>query len=661
MNSKHTRKGITALLAAVMIVSVLAVMPAAQADPGLVTADLNSGLTPTDLVNMLLGGGVTVSNISYSGINHAAGTFSGGTGIIGFEDGIILSTGNIADVVGPNTADATTTDNSMPGDADLNTLISGYTTFDATVLEFDFVPTTNVVTFEYVFGSEEYNEYVNTQYNNVFGFFINGNNVAMIPGTTTPVAINNVNGGGPTYGDNPSNPTYYINNDCQDCGCSINTELDGLTVVLTVIANVNAGQTNHIKLAIADAGDAVLDSDVFIKAESLFAPSLSLAPLTATNPTGTPHSLTATATQSGFPEDGVLVTFQVISGPHVGTTGFAVTNASGQATWSYSGTTAGMDTIVATATIAGSSKTTNNAFKTWGVLFNPPVANAGPDQTVEQAYYQGADVLLDGSGSSDPDGDPLTYSWTWAGGSATGVSPTVSLPLGETIVTLVVNDSTVDSAPDTVVITVVDTTAPEITCLADVTVEQETAAGTVVPLTATATDICDADVLITSDEPAIYPLGMTVVTFTATDDSGNSATCTTTVTVEDTTPPDISVTVSPDMLWPPNHKMVDIVATVTVSDICDAAPTVVLTSVTSDEPDNTHGTPWDADNGASGDGNTDNDIQGNDTGEDYEFQLRAERCGTEDGRTYTIIYTVTDESGNTADASATVVVPHDME
>jgi len=125
---------------------------------------------------------------------------------------------------------------------------------------------------------------------------------------------------------------------------------------------------------------------------------------------------------------------------------------------------------------------------------------------------------------------------------------------------------------------------------------------------------------------------------------------------DDTTPPDISVTVSPDMLWPPNHKMVDIVAIVTVSDVCDATPSVVLTSITSDEPDNTHGTPWDA-----GDGNTDNDIQADNIGtEDYEFQLRAERCGTEDGRTYTITYTATDESGNSASASATVVVPHDM-
>jgi hypothetical protein len=290
-----------------------------------------------------------------------------------------------------------------------------------------------------------------------------------------------------------------------------------------------------------------------------------------------------------------------------------------------------------------------------------PVANAGRDQIVEQTYYQGADVTLDGSGSTD-DGYlwPLTYTWTWPGGSATGMNPTVSLPLGITTVTLVVNDGIVSDS-DTVSITVQDTTPPVITCPPDETVEQESAAGTVVPLTATATDICDADVDITSNAPAIFPLGTTTVTFTATDDSGNSASCTTTVTVEDTTPPEISVTVSPDTLWPPDHKMVNIAATVTVSDICDAAPSVVLTSVTSDEPDNDHGKPFDPQDSTSGDGNTDDDIQADIGTEDYEFQLRAERAGTGDGRVYTITYTVTDASGNSESAIATVVVPHDMD
>jgi len=118
----------------------------------------------------------------------------------------------------------------------------------------------------------------------------------------------------------------------------------------------------------------------------------------------------------------------------------------------------------------------------------------------------------------------------------------------------------------------------------------------------------------------------------------------------DTTPPEISVSVNPDTLWPPNHKMVDITAMVTVSDNCDTAPSVVLDSVLSSEPDNAKG---------NGDGNTIDDIQNADIGhEDYSFSLRAERAfsGDGDGRVYTITYTATDACGNSASESATVTV-----
>lgn len=381
-NEKNWQKASMAILfATMMIASVFGVMPVAgervgttsipkvQSNGGLVTTDLNPpALTPTDLANMLVGTGVSISNVQYSGVNTAAGTFSGGAGILGIESGIVLSTGKISDVVGPNTADATTTDNGQPGDSDLDSLIPGYTTFDATVLEFDFVPTTDVVTFEYVFGSEEYNEYVGSPFNNVFGFFINGVNQALIPGTTTAVAINNVNNGGTgeMYTWPVTNPAYYRNNDLQQGGGSINTELDGLTVVLTVTANVNAGVTNHIKLAIADAGDAILDSDVFIKAGSFSSPTLTLAPLTDTNPTGSSHTLTATLVDvDGNAIPGQTITFTVTAGPHVGATGTDVTDTNGKASWSYTGTSAGIDTIVATE----GGKASNKAYKTWeGVL-----------------------------------------------------------------------------------------------------------------------------------------------------------------------------------------------------------------------------------------------------------------------------------------------------
>jgi hypothetical protein len=135
------------------------VPPATRAPRAVTTQDLNSGLGPADLVTALLGPGVTVSNVTFTGANAAAGTFAGGTGIIGFESGIMLSSGNVAFVPGPNTQDDVSGVNAGIGDPDLDGLIPGYTTFDASILEFDFQCSgTQIIQFQYVFTSEEYNE-----------------------------------------------------------------------------------------------------------------------------------------------------------------------------------------------------------------------------------------------------------------------------------------------------------------------------------------------------------------------------------------------------------------------------------------------------------------------------------------------------------------------
>jgi hypothetical protein len=137
---------------------------------------------------------------------------------------------------------------------------------------------------------------------------------------------------------------------------------------------------------------------------------------------------------------------------------------------------------------------------------------------------------------------------------------------------------------------------------------------------------------------------MHLVTLDATDDSGNTGTDTITVIVVDTTPPEITVSVTPDSLWPPNHKYVKVEATVTAQDAVDPSPTITLVSLTSNEPDN-----------GKGDGNTVNDIVITD---DYTFEFRAERSGNGVGRVYTITYQATDASGNSAQASTTVTVKH---
>jgi hypothetical protein len=222
------------------------------------------------LAQALIGSGVTISNPIYKGANIAAGTFAGGTNIIGFENGVILSSGNIASVIGPNGNDAITTVNGTAGDVDLNTL-SGYGTNDASVLEFDFIPNADKVYFRYVFSSDEYNEFVNSPYNDVFGFFINNGsstvNCAVVGVSSDPVSINTINNGNP-FGSGGMNSNLYINNDLSDGGGTIDTEMDGLTVVLTCEANVTANAVNHIKLAIADASDSSWDSNVFIEKNS---------------------------------------------------------------------------------------------------------------------------------------------------------------------------------------------------------------------------------------------------------------------------------------------------------------------------------------------------------------------------------------------------------
>jgi hypothetical protein len=360
------------MIGIVMILMMLCVGSVAAS--GLVTSPMS---TPENLAQSLVGSGVTISNVEFTGDGaYCSGTFTGGSGIIGFEDGVILSSGDIANVIGPNVEDGISWNNGELGDTDLDGLIPGYSTFDACVLEFDFVPQANSLQFDYVFTSDEYNEYVNDNFNDVFGFFVNGGNVALIPGTILPVAINNVNNGNPYNTDPRSYPGFYINNDLNDGGPFLDTEMDGLTTVFTATASVNQGVTNHIKLAIADAGDAALDSNVFIKGSSFVSTNLLLTPTDATNPVGATHTVTATYTPpTGAALAGNHVIFTITAGPNAGMTGSGYTDSNGVATWSYSSTLAGTDTIIASLyddieqmPIMDS----NLAYKTW-VTDNVPV------------------------------------------------------------------------------------------------------------------------------------------------------------------------------------------------------------------------------------------------------------------------------------------------
>jgi len=210
--------------------------------------------------NYFIGGGASVNNIQYRGFPRAIGYFDGKNSNIGIDEGILLTTGWVGIAPGPNRYEDATFRAFYPGDLDLSNLV-GAITYDACVLEFDFIPYQDTVSFEYVFASEEYEEYVGSPFNDVFAFFISGpgiqgkENIALIPGTTTPVAINNVN--------HLLNTQYYINNDG-----GLTVEYDGFTTVLKASSLVIPCETYRLKIAIADVSDDRLDSGVFLKSGS---------------------------------------------------------------------------------------------------------------------------------------------------------------------------------------------------------------------------------------------------------------------------------------------------------------------------------------------------------------------------------------------------------
>ncbi|MCK5174691.1 MAG: choice-of-anchor L domain-containing protein, partial [Planctomycetes bacterium] len=212
---------------------------------------------------------------------------------LGIESGVILTCGNASyapglDPLQPgvNISDGASASIGGSGDADLEALIAPTITNDAAVLEFDFVSKGGSIYFKYVFASEEYNEFV-YMFNDVFAFFLDGQNIALIPGTSTPVSVDNINGGNP-FGTNPSNQDLYNNNDISDGGPFFANEYDGFTHVLVAQAiNLSPG-THHIKLAIADALDTILDSAVFIQAGSFSDTLGSGPPILSENPDSLP-------------------------------------------------------------------------------------------------------------------------------------------------------------------------------------------------------------------------------------------------------------------------------------------------------------------------------------------------------------------------------------
>ncbi len=225
------------------------------------------------LVTEILGPGVSLitGSASYIGGSASSGFWSDGT-----NSGILLTSGSVANAAGPNSAEYSTGQASLSGDADLNAEF-GVTTLDTSALQFAFDFPGGDLFFDFVFASEEYNEYVYSGFNDVFGFFIEGyggtvypqRNIALVPGTTTPISIDTINGGDPYGAANAANEEYYNNNSPNDGGSFLNDlGYDGFTNVLTAkVIGLPAGQY-VMKLVVSDVGDSIYDTGVFIKSGS---------------------------------------------------------------------------------------------------------------------------------------------------------------------------------------------------------------------------------------------------------------------------------------------------------------------------------------------------------------------------------------------------------
>ena len=247
--------------------------------------------TPESLVEILVGEGVEYSNVSFSGFECSAGYFNG-TSNLDFQTGLVMATdgldaitpGNFGFGGGGAGSDSDLEEQLEMVDA-LNTNLN-----NLIILEFDFIPNSDAVTFNYIFASQEYPSFTCSQYNDIFGFFLSGpgitgpftnnaENIALVPDptdptqyTTTPVIINTVNSGVPSGGN--SGPCDDIDPNWADYSVFFTDNSNAETVsypgfvTLHATANVTACLTYHMKLAIADVADGGVNSAVFLQENS---------------------------------------------------------------------------------------------------------------------------------------------------------------------------------------------------------------------------------------------------------------------------------------------------------------------------------------------------------------------------------------------------------
>jgi gliding motility-associated-like protein len=414
--------------------------------------------TANQLVDRLVGTGVVYSNPVLTCSSDASGKFDNGlTTSISMDSGIVLTTGTSNTTylfgspldIGVNLSAAyfASTDNLFyTTDVDLSAAATG-TTYDMCKLEFDFVPIGDTIEFNYRFGSEEYTTYSCSNFNDIFAFFISGpgyavpTNVALIPGTFCPVSINTIN--------------YKTNNPCGNvqapCAPPFNSlyvdnilsptiSYDGLTVKLKAQAPVTPCSTYHMKFAIADVFDGILDSGVFLEAGSFVSEAATVSAISSTNNLGGSTPFTIEGCQSSVvtikrpnPKPTpqlVALTYSGTATPGIDYTGFpaTVTIPANDTVVSFTITALtdalaeGMETI--DIQVFGSACNTTATDQRTIEIYDIPGFNV----TDNFSICQGQSASL--SAISNPSNSFLTFSWS--GGTIPTSGSNVSVTPGTT-------------------------------------------------------------------------------------------------------------------------------------------------------------------------------------------------------------------------------------
>jgi len=443
-----------------------------------VTQGAAMNLTPQQLVQQwIVGPSITVMNATFNGstgpiTSNQIGTFTtAGTAQeqLALNAGVLLTSGTAAMAVGPNNGSSSGSNAGGGGDPDL-TQIAGMNTFDKCIIEFDFIPLYDTLRFRYVFASEEFYNYCNS-INDAFGFFLSGPgitgpftnnavNIALMPYSTNPVTINNVcNDNSTNWCNEPNNPTGNGYQNCSEAS-GVYYEYDALTYVFIATHVLIPCSTYHIKLAVGDASDHILDSGCFLEKNSFNSVGLTIQnsftvpavgnyaaegcseaiiSFVLPNPAPTPYTINYTI--GGTATNGVdYVTIPT-----------SVTVPSGEDSVAividpfYDGIPEGTETVVLginQPTCTGS----NVLYDTIRILDNSTmIANAGTDDTI----CLGQTVTLTASATGGT--PPYSYLWNVPGGHFQSVQYTPSSP-GDWYFNVLTSDGCGQTDRDTVAI-----------------------------------------------------------------------------------------------------------------------------------------------------------------------------------------------------------------